>query len=49
LTSAETAELEFRLAVAGAQENVTVSASPALLETKTSSVSTLLDERAVGD
>src|SRR5579864_1654285 len=43
------AELEFRLTIAGAQENVTVSAAPALVETKPSAVSTLLDERAVGD
>jgi len=40
-------ELEFRLTIAGAQENVTVSAAPALVETKPSAVSTLLDERAV--
>lgn len=43
------AELEFHLAVAGAQENVTVSAAPALVETKPSAVSTLLDERAVAE
>lgn len=43
------AELEFHLAIAGAQENVTVSAAPALVETKPSAVSTLLDERAVAD
>ncbi|HKI00295.1 MAG TPA: TonB-dependent receptor [Candidatus Sulfotelmatobacter sp.] len=43
------AELEFRLTVAGAQENVTVSAAPGLVETKPSAVSTLLDERALGD
>ena len=40
-------ELEFRLTIAGAQENVTVSAAPALVETNPSAVSTLLDERAV--
>jgi hypothetical protein len=44
-----TAELEFRLTIASAQENVTVSAAPALVETKPSAVSTLLDERALGD
>jgi len=44
-----TAELEFRLKVAGAQESVTVSAAPALVETKPSAVSTLLDERALSD
>ncbi len=43
------AELEFRLTIAGAHENVTVSGAPALVETKTSAVSTLLDERAVND
>ena len=43
------AELEFRLRVAGVDESVTVSAEPALVETKPSAVSTLLDERALGD
>ena len=43
------AELEFRLTVAGAHENVTVSGAPALVETKSSAVSTLLDERALND
>jgi len=43
------AELEFRLTIASAKENVTVSAAPALVETQPSAVSTLLDERAVGD
>jgi len=43
------AELEFRLAIAGAQENVTVSGAPMLVETKPSAVSALLDERAIGD
>ncbi len=43
------AEIEFRLTIAGAQESVTVSSAPSLVETKTSSVSTLLDERAVND
>jgi hypothetical protein len=43
------AELEFRLTIAGAHENVTVSGAPALVETKTSAISTLLDERAVND
>src|SRR5579871_5360458 len=43
------ADLEFRLTIAGAQEHVTVSAAPALVETQPSSVSTLLDERAVND
>jgi Carboxypeptidase regulatory-like domain/TonB dependent receptor len=43
------AEVEFRLRVAGAEENVTVSAVPALVETSPSGVSTLLDERAISD
>jgi hypothetical protein len=43
------AELEFRLTVAGAHENVTVSGSPALVETNPSAVSTLLDGRALND
>jgi hypothetical protein len=43
------AALEFRLTVAGAQEKVTVSAAPAVVETQPSAVSTLLDERAIGD
>ena len=43
------AALEFRLTVAGIQENVTVSAAPALVETQPSAVSTLLDERALND
>jgi hypothetical protein len=43
------AALEFHLAIAGAQENVTVSGAPALVEPQTSTVSTLLDERAVND
>ena len=42
-------EIEFRLALAGTQENVTVSGSPTLVETQPSAVSTLLDERAIGD
>ena len=44
-----TALLEFHLTVAGAQEKVTVSGAPALVEPQTSTVSTLLDERAVND
>lgn len=42
-------ELEFKLKVAGEGESVTVSAAPALVETKPSAVSTLLDERALAD
>jgi len=44
-----TAEFEFRLKVAGAQESLTVSAAPGLVETKPSAVSSLLDERALND
>ena len=43
------AVLEFRLTIAGVHENVTVSGAPALVEPQTSTVSTLLDERAVND
>ncbi len=43
------AELEFRLTIAGAQEKITVSEAPQLVDTKSSAVSTLLDERAIAD
>jgi hypothetical protein len=43
------AEMEFRLTVAGAHENVTVSGAPGMVETEASAVSTLLDERALSD
>ena len=43
------AELEFRLTIAGAQEKVTVSGAPALVETQPSAVSSLVDERAIAD
>jgi hypothetical protein len=43
------AELEFHLKLASTEENVTVSASPTLVETQPSAVSALLDERAVND
>jgi hypothetical protein len=43
------AQIEFRLTIAGARENVTVSDSPAVVETQPSGVSTLLDARAIGD
>src|SRR5437667_2137710 len=42
-----TTELEFRLAVAGAQETVTVSDAPPIVETQPSAVSAVLDERAI--
>jgi hypothetical protein len=41
--------LQFRLTVAGAHENVTVSGAPALVDTQPGAVSTLLDERALND
>lgn len=44
-----TTQIEFRLSVAGAQESLTVSATPNLVETKPSAVSTLLDERSLND
>lgn len=44
-----TAELEFRLKIAGAQESMTVSSAPLMVETQPSAVSTLLDERALND
>src|ERR1700722_10663941 len=43
------AELDFHLTVAGAQENFTVSGAPSAVETQPSAVSTVLDERALGD
>jgi hypothetical protein len=43
------AELQFRLTVAGPQEQVTVSGAPQLVDTKSTAVSTLLDERAIAD
>ena len=42
-------QLEFHLKIASAEEKVTVSAAPNLVETQPSAVSTLLDERAVND
>ncbi len=44
-----TAQLDFLLTVAGAQETLTVSGAPALVDTKPSAVSTLLDPRAIQD
>ena len=43
------AELTFHLSIAGARESVTVSDAPALVETTSSGVSALLDERAITD
>ncbi len=43
------AEVEFHLTIAGAQERVSVSSSPQLVDTQATAVSTLLDERAIAD
>ncbi len=43
------AELQFRLTIAGVQEKVTVSGAPALVETRPTGVSSLVDERAIAD
>ena len=41
------AEIQFHLALAGASETVTVSGAPQLVETVPSSVSTVIDEKAI--
>jgi hypothetical protein len=43
------AEIEFRLTIAGPEENITVSGAPKLVDTQSSAVSTLIDERAIAD
>ena len=43
------AELEFHLTIAGAQEKISVSGAPQLVNTESTAVSTLLDERAIAD
>jgi hypothetical protein len=43
------AEIEFHLTIVGAQEKVTVSGAPQLVDTHSTAVSTLLDERAIAD
>ena len=43
------AQLDFHLAIAGAQENVTVSGAPQLVPTQPVPVSTLVDERGIAD
>ena len=43
------AEIEFHLTIAGAQEKVTVSGAPQLVDTTSTAVSTLLDERAIAE
>ena len=42
-------EIAFRLAVAGAKETINVSEVPALVDTRPSSVSSVIDERAISD
>ena len=42
-------ELQFRLSMAGARETVTVSGAPPLVETVPSSVSAVVDERAINE
>lgn len=44
-----TAEVEFKLEVAGAKEMVTVSGAPPLVETQPSAVSSLIDKRAIDE
>jgi Carboxypeptidase regulatory-like domain len=44
-----TTELEFKLAVAGVKETVTVSGEPPLVETQPSGLSALIDERAINE
>ena len=44
-----TAELVFKLAVAGTKETVTVSGEPPLVESQPSGLSSLIDERAVNE
>ena len=44
-----TAELEFKLAIAGVKESVTVSGEPPFVETQPSGISSLIDERAVSE
>jgi TonB-dependent receptor-like protein len=42
-------EVQFRLSLAGASETITVSGAPPVVETVPSSVSTVIDERAISD
>lgn len=44
-----TVELQFRLTLASTSETVTVSGAPPLVETVPSSISTVVDERAIND
>ncbi len=42
-------EVDFKLSVAGAKETVTVSGAPPVVDTQPSAVSSLIDERAIGE
>jgi len=42
-------ELQFRLSMAGPSETVTVSGAPPLVETVPSSISTVIDEKAINE
>ena len=42
-------ELNFTLGIAGAQESVTVSGAPQLVETQPTAISAVIDERAISD
>src|SRR5438874_6708521 len=44
-----TLQLEFKLAVAGSTETVTVSDEPALVETQPAAISAVIDERAISE
>ena len=44
-----TTELDFKLAIAGAKETVTVSGEPPLVETQPSGLSSLIDEHAINE
>jgi hypothetical protein len=41
-------EIEFKMAVAGAKETITVSGAPPLVETSPTAISSLIDDRAIG-
>ena len=43
-----TTEIEFKMAVAGAKETITVSGAPPLVETSPTAISSLIDDRAIG-
>src|SRR5256886_9157582 len=47
VTLGSVTEIEFKLQIAGARENVTVSAEPRAVETEPRSVSAVIDERAI--